>query len=110
VSTEREFAALFFGCRATLTVGLAGATCSWYPSPSRLSMNEQKRLHVSFATWRDRCLREFARERGLVLRVSPGRREVVKLVEPGCAAVELAPEYPIVMTVAERQPSSEVPR
>jgi hypothetical protein len=70
--SERTFTAEFHsGLRARLTISRTGTECEWTPDlPSRVLKNSEtrERLLEAYRTWRDDCMREFARENGFALR------------------------------------------
>jgi hypothetical protein len=57
------------GFRATLTVSLAGFRCEWSPDlPRTLKAPDRDALLEAYRTWRDVCLRDFARKHRLSVR------------------------------------------
>ena len=95
---QATYRATFYSCVAELRLNLTGGIVYWHPSPHELPARHQKRLLAQFRTWRNRCLREFARQHGRTVRLPLDRRDAVKLCRPGAAAEEIAAtrEFPIV--------------
>jgi hypothetical protein len=93
----REFVSRFHGCHCRLVVTVERAKVCWDPSPDHLSRRDRKHVSAQFRPWRNSCLKQFAKERGLSVRFLA--HEVVKLVPPGTAdaEIEVAPEYPITV-------------
>jgi hypothetical protein len=80
------FRAAFYGCKVELQLGLKAGCVYWVPDPAELPTELQQRLLRQFRSWRNACLKEFAKAHRLTLRMTPGKPDVVKLCMPGCSA------------------------
>jgi hypothetical protein len=91
MSAEVDFTATarFFGCACTLRIDAAGVVSTeWAPHPGTLGGASQRRLRSQFATWRNNCVRKWARAHGLGVRPMHGDAALLEPCSPRDPIIE----------------------